>query len=293
MPKANFYRGLNPKAVAEVGKFLDSTEIGQHFKGNTDFQICIREDYINIYFRGCSILNYDPLNGKFSIHSKYLGKTDSEKYVGLELKGGDLSVDGLSLLTIANNPAKYFDKYICGEKSSLAEYLGRRSQNLVDLEVAFTRKKGPTEKVNKREFVANRIDLAVITDDLKLQLIEVKVDTDSRLRSENDGNQEILKQMGYYDKFITCEGPDIIKSYKTVAHNILELGLAHKVCSPVASAEKLLSAFLSSGTLDPTPYLLVVDTGKNPIGRKGVNHWDRLLKQFDTRGYQPPMVWKQ
>ncbi len=293
MPKANFYRGLSPQAVTEVGKFLDSTEIGQHFKGNTDFQICIREDYINIYFRGCSIVNYDPLNGKFSVHSKYLGKTDSEKYVGLELKGGDLSVDGLSLLKIANNPVKHFEKYIRGEKSSLAEYLGRSTPNLIDLEVAFTREKGPQEKINKRKFVANRIDLAVITDDLKLQLIEVKVDTDSRLRSEIDGDQEILTQMGYYDNFITGEGLDIIKSYKTVAQNILDLGLAHKVCSTVATAEKLLSAFSSSGTLDPTPYMLMVDTGKNPIGKKGVNHWDRLLKQFDTLGYQPPRTWKQ
>ena len=239
-------------------------------------------------------MKYVPLNDKFSIHSKYLGKADQNKYVELKRKDGDLSVGDLSLLKIANNPSKYFRPYIRGEKSSLAEYLGRATPKLIDLEVAFTREKDPQKEIiYNRKFVANRIDLAVIKDDLKLQLIEVKVDTDNRLRSKNDGDQEILTQMGYYENFITNEGHDIIKSYKTVAQNILDLCIAHKFCSPVASAEKLLSSFSLNGILDPTPYLLVIDTGENWIGNNEVNHWDRLIKQFETRGYQAPMKWKQ
>lgn len=288
MAKSEFKRGLSSKTLPAVKAFL-KTEIGQSLKNNNCFQICIRDEYINVYYNGCSILKFTPSTDKYEIHHKYTKEPKSKLYIGLEQKGNDRIVNNFSLNDLIKKPDSYVGPYFCGEKKYLAQYLkSDQAPAIIDLEVAYTCRTATTKK---RDFVAKRIDLAVV-ENSKLRLIEVKIDTDSRLRSEIDGDQEILDQMKSYCEFIKNETPNIISSYKAIAQNIIDLDLVHKMGGTPKFTIDNLSAFIANNDcFDPDPELLVVETGKSKIGRNDVNHWSRLLSQFEKLGVQPPRTW--
>jgi hypothetical protein len=286
MAKSEFRRGLSSASIEKVDSFL-KTDVGKHFKEEERFQICIRDEYINIYYHGCSILKYEPKNNAYSIHAKYLGISTENTYIKLTHQGNDLVLDNISLNEIAKTPDKFLGKYIRGEKCHLSEYLSVISPLLLDLEVAFTRERPVVSGSNERKYVADRIDLAVMSPDLILNLIEVKIDTDGRLRSEIDGMQKVLTQMGYYQDFINLEGPAIISSYKQIAQNYIDLDLSRKV----GTTNAVLSEFIKYGSLASDPKLLIIETGKSRIGKNQINHWERLLAQFKLKKYLPPKTW--
>lgn len=289
MAKFEFKRGLSSKPLQKVKEFLE-TEIGQCFKNNNCFQICIRDEYINVYYNGCSILKFTPNTDKYEIHYKYTKEPKSKLYIELKRNANDLVVNNFRLNDLLKKPETYIGPYFCGEKKYLTQYLrSDQAPAIIDMEVAYT---CTATRSVKRNYVAKRIDLATIENN-KLRLIEVKIDTDSRLRSEKDGDQEILGQMGSYRDFIKDQTPNIISSYKTVAQNIIELDLIHKMGGNPKFTLDNLSAFIASkDCLEPDPVLLVVKTGKKKdIGRSNINHWDRLLSQFDNSGFQEPRIW--
>lgn len=288
MAKSEFKRGLSSETLPAVKSFLE-TELGQSLNNNNSFQICIRDEYINVYYNGCSILKFTPNTGKYEIHHKYTKEPKSKLYIELKWKDNDLIFNDFSLNDLINEPDLYVGPYFCGEKKYLAQYLkSHQAPVIIDLEVAYTCRVSTTKK---RDFVAKRIDLAVIENG-KLRLIEVKIDTDSRLRSDNDGDQEILGQMKSYREFIKEETPNIIASYKTIAQNILDLDLIHKMGGTPKFTIDNLSAFIANNDcFDPDPGLLVVETGKNKNGKNNVKHWNRLLSQFEQLGVQSPRTW--
>ncbi len=288
MAKSAFKRGLGIDALQSVKALLD-TEIGRRIKEEPKLNICIREDYVNIYCNGSSILKFTPCPDRYEIHYKYTQEPKSGNYLALNLDCGDLVVGNFNLSKLINDPDCYIGEYVCGEKEHLARYLSSdQSPTIIDLEVAYTcKRKGKSG----RDYVAKRIDLAVIENN-KLQLIEVKIDTDGRLRSEKDGDQEILEQMQSYREFIASESANIIQSYKTIAQNIIDLDLVHKMGgTPKFTAENLKEFIRNEECLAVEPVLLIIETGKSKIGRNGINHWDRLLSQFDRLGFPPPRIW--
>ena len=80
-----FKRGLNQEALDGLGEFL-RTPVGENLVKSSKYQLCIRDNYVNFYKNGCSVLRYMPLEKKkFFIHKKYIC-ADSEKddYLPLE-----------------------------------------------------------------------------------------------------------------------------------------------------------------------------------------------------------------
>lgn len=296
----SFKRGLfDSKAREDVKRFLDS-ETGAMIKADDKYQVSIRENYINIYYCGCSLLKYEPLKGKtgkYSIHSKYVSDRSSDAYVTLEESDNDLIFDcngeTVSFRSdVLMNP-KRVAGYIRGEKEHLAKYVMSQKPFLLDLEVAFTREVPLHERKNpKRAFVANRIDMAVINSDFKLQMIEVKIDSDGRLRSEVDGKQEVLKQMRYYKTFLADELENIKSSYQQIAKDYLALGLAGKF-HPVNAMDpaQILERFAEKVSIDAEPYLLIIDTGANMIGKQQVDHYARLSNQLTNLDFQDYVSW--
>ena len=162
---------------------------------------------------------------------------------------------------------------------------------MLDLEVAFARKKDSEEKV-KRDYIADRIDMAwIVKENNKaiLRLIEVKVDTDPRLRSSIDGGQEVLKQMKHYSDFLNDQEQNIQKSYRKIADNYLELNLLNKF-SHVDEAADMLKLFKKSGVVDLTPYLLIIKTKENIKGKYD-NHAQLLNDELQKNSYNIPIFW--
>jgi hypothetical protein len=258
---SEFKRGLNDKALQLVDEFLKS-KVGIRIIEKKDMFICIRDNYINVYLNGCSLLKYAPLatKNKFLIHHKYLEleplKSDNP-YLPLKYVDGDLEYNGKSYIKdVIDNPSDGLKHHITnaddakepGEKALLAKLISNAVPRpfLIDLEVAFTRertseelaiahikKETATNSIDKviKNTVADRIDLAVLAKSngrLVLRMIEVKIDYDGRLKSRAEGKQEILNQMdNYKTKFLKAQSQSIITSYKRVAENYKFLGITN------------------------------------------------------------------
>lgn len=298
-----FKRGFE-KRLEDVSQFLE-TKVGEKIKNNRQLQICIRGNYINVYWLGCSILKYTPgaTKNKFAIHYKYIDKDlhidRKNPYVLLAEKKDDLVYEGKwSFVDNILEPAEKEDIrtlsiYVSDEKKALARYLSEMNSSFVmDLEVAFSRQRDGEEMKGKtRDTVADRIDMARIVmknGNPLLQLVEVKLAKDTRLRSEN-GQPEILKQMDRYRNFLKDNNEDIIKSYKTVAGNYIELGVADQMNGfGDKTACEILKAFSKDPKLDPNPYLLVLGEEKNMKGK--LNHWDKLKELLEKGNYPMPEI---
>ena len=294
--KLKFVRGLiDSRAFDAVRGFL-STEIGKIICDNASIQLCIRENYINVYYKGCSVLKYSPLEttNRYLIHDKYLDGGDRDTYVSLDLAGNN---DSKKMLLLLSSLDKSLNKYIVGEKKHLASYISSAGQKpfLLDLEVAFIRKRDQEEKAKSagnRDYIADRIDMACIAridNKATLQLVEVKIDTDSRLRSSIQGGQEVLIQMKHYRSFIKDQEQNIQESYRMIADNYLKLNLLSKF--PNASeALDMLQEFRVSGRVDLEPYLLIIRTKENMKGKYG-DHAQLLTDELIKNGYKPPLLW--
>lgn len=293
-----FKRGLsNPYALEATKEFL-SSEVGEIICNDQSIQLCIRDNYINIYYKGCSVLKYSPLarKNKYLIHSKYLDGGDGETYVSLDLARGE---DSGKILQLLSNLDKPLNQYICGEKESLARYLLNPNQQpfLLDLEVAFVRERNQEEKARSttnRDYIADRIDMACIVkedNNLILRLVEVKVYTDPRLRSSINGGQEVLNQMRHYRAFLKDQKVNIQTSYRNIADNYLGLNLLNKF-PHVSEAADILNSFRESGVVDLNPYLLIIGNKKNMKGKYG-DHAQLLSEELIEKGYKEPIFWDE
>lgn len=307
--KRNFSRGIKDEQSLNLAKEFFSTGIGKdiseaRFDGKKAFQVCIRDGYFNIYWNGCSVLKYAP-NAKQNnhmIHYKYTSEVTNSKnpYLPLNLNNetDDFVLNGWSFRKNILEPAQKgdipgFEKYIYSgiessgektlkEKKYLSQYLSTEEPMVLDLEVAFTRDrhKEPSDSV-KRQFVADRMDFArlKLNDDGQptLQLVEAKLAKDKRLRAIDD--PEIMHQIKRYKDFLEEEEDNIIRAYKCVADNYLELGLLDWS----NKNREHLRAFIDQPKLDTRPYLLVLGTKDQMKGRNGICHWDRLKGFFDNK----------
>lgn len=291
-------RGINERFFDQVKEFwlngIGKSIIDCEYNGNKQFHVCLRENYFNVYWRGCSVLKYSPNARKhvYTIHYKYIGIDKPLKngpYVDLEYSFDDLKYSEKNwsfreniLIPAENGTIDCLAKdYVKGEKYSISYYLEQKKPCLIDLEIAFTRRKDKYE-TKKREKVADRIDLAriVMKDEIpNLQLVEVKLVDDPRLRKKN-GDSEIFNQMRRYkEELIDNQKDDLLNSYKIVAKNMLDLGLARNEI-------EWFKLFIEKGRIDDQPYLILIgDISGLTTGKYG-NHWEKIC-QWD---YPKPEV---
>lgn len=304
----------------------------QH-KGEKQFYICLRENYFNVYWKGCSVLKYAPnaTSKTYEIHHKYVGKEYRDKenyktkkndpYIRLKLEGEDLVFGDWNFSERIVEPAQkdgsvplvedYVkgsklekkegepDEIFFGEKEMLARYIQKTQPCLLDLEVAFSRKKTEEEKKRytgegtPRNTIAERIDLArIVPVDGRavLQFVEVKLVNDSRLVTAGgeSGNEppEVFWQMKKYrDYFLNREG--VLATYKEAAKLMLnDFSLVEK-----AKDKKLYEDFLSDGVVDTKPHLLIIGSGLKKLeeGKNNRNHWQILKSFFADEGFHPPV----
>ncbi len=314
----SFKRGMNPKVLERANIFF-KTLIAQKLlaEGIHNYQICIRDNYINIYWKGCSVLRYHP-NSKspFRIHYKYTDLASEadqfegkDPYIKLKLSndGNDLvSQSGWRFSGLLENPFAYISqRHISGEKESIQKYLGAMFKNkdifLIDLEIAFRRGRTEDERIKSvtgRKYVADRIDLARIemVDGLPyLVLTEVKLVRDSRLKAEKDSPPEIIAQMIHYREFLQHES-QIIETYKLVAANYLHFihqkAFPEKFFTSFQNIQgiKILELCQNSLRLRKQPELLIIGT-KKELENGRINHLNKLRTLLKEHDFDHPKFW--
>lgn len=326
MSEKIFQRGFEDGLLNRTKEFFKNP-IGKRITSpkKNIYQICFRDKYINVYYKGCSILKYSPTarKNKFMIHYKYTEqKTDNssrkENYINLNLIDNDLSPEKTTpenlkwkLSKLLEEPDIMLEKHLTGEKHSIALYIEEFHEKgnflVLDLEVAFARK---PENKKKRNYVADRIDMACIyLDDNKnpvLRLIEVKEANDKRLKNdyeksggkkiENPKKPEIMTQMKHYSKFIKQERMDGIKtSYQKVAKNYFDFideGILSDTYFPKQilgkNTQDILKEFYTSPNpnIDSQPYLLIIE-------RKGEYEEGKCSKKLLEKGRNQQNHWER
>lgn len=255
---STFSRGLDSAFVAA---FNEEYEKGGWLRGLVDDKeifLAIREQCVNFYYRGCSLLRLERLKGAMvgQTHYKYLLRPDSdEKYVTVVDGRPDFRGDAKNLFLHGFDDIgalkKAAEPYVGAEKAGV-HHIVRDNPNILDVEIAFGI--GGTEESGAS---APRVDFAAIRD-ATIVLYEAKhFDNRQALRAKAYGVPEVVRQIETYRGLLEANRDAVISSYRRVCRNLLSLrGVAerhperHAMLKDIASGSRRLE-------LDPHPMLAV------------------------------------
>ena len=234
MAKPGFKRGLKQEFVDRLNEMYSAGGWWRNLVDDKELFLAIRNDYINFYFRGCSVLKLNWLQSSKEIageiHYKYLLKPSlkGSQYIkfyesGIQLPPGlrDLFLDGLDDVNELKRAVK---RYADSEKSGVDDVVtSDKNTNVLDLEIAISDGKS-----------APRIDIAAIHEDtrqpgtVKLVFYEAKHFENKGLRSSSD-RIPVVDQMNRYSELINKNRDAVLASYRQVCCNLFHLeGVAHQ-----------------------------------------------------------------
>ena len=241
----NFKRGITNKKFVEVLK--KKYQEGGWWKDVVDDKelfVAIRNEYLNIYFQGNSLLKLSFPNDDLvaETHYKYLCQP-SMKPCLIKAAGNDGSFF-YNILTCAEEKGALDDYLIHNlteikgikkaskvyggvEKDGIQKILNS-NRNIVDLEIALTQEAEDDEskmQESKRP-KAKRIDFAAFQkkqDCYELIFFEVKDFSNTELRAKGNAEPDVLDQISTYETLLRQYENDIKKSYNLVCRNLNEL----------------------------------------------------------------------
>lgn len=291
MAESAFRRGLQLEFVDRLNEMYRAGGWWCKMVEDKDFLIAIRDNYINVYFQGCSVLklSWSPREKKITreIHYKYLLKPSIEDspYIGFSEAGPNLPTDlrniFLGSLDDVDELKRAVAPYADAEKKGVHDVVvSGKNPNVVDLEIAISEGKS-----------APRIDLAAVQKDtdlrgtVKLVFFEAKHFQNKELRSSTD-KIPVVDQMDRYSKLIKKNRDALLDSYRKVCRNLFELegiGLQnsrrHAILRDIANgSEELL--------VDDQPRLIVFgfdqDQRDGKIWREHARKLERVLTKERT-----------
>ena len=236
----SFKRGLSDEFVAVLKKGAERNSWWKKIIGDKTLFVAIRDEYINVYYQGNSVIRLDFIQGALiaKTHYKYLIKPSLQEGENCLIKTTE------NMVFIPENSAGSFDKYLTHnlegiesikkastayggvEKEGIQKILNSNN-NIVDLEIALTQKALQAEEdINKD--TAKRIDFAAIHEvghnQFELVFFEAKHYSNKELRAKGDALPKVIEtQIPTYEKLLADYEEDILKSYQTVCKNLIDI----------------------------------------------------------------------
>ena len=206
MSKDKFDRGITDFFVDALNNEYGNDSWWRKIVDDKDLFLGIRNECLNVYYNGSSILKLEYNGGKFSgkVHHKYLKNTHCKKYVRLsegdfdQFYGTDIKIQNIKNST---------NVYQGEEKKSVHEII-MRNTNVIDTEIR------PPGEHPRIDFAALRKEDGVI----KIVFYEAKMYSNSDLRSKTC--PKILGQVKAYQEIVCRRRDEIVESYQRVACNI-------------------------------------------------------------------------
>ena len=284
---STFNRGLTDEFVCALNKEYDKGGWWCRFVHDEDIFLAIRENYVNAYYRGCSLLRLslegDAIVGQ--IHYKYLLRPSmSNEYV--RFSSGKLKLDdaGTKFLTTVSEVdsldslKRAATPYAGAEKTGVHNILKAKANgNIFDVEIAFGK--------DEADSGAPRLDFAALQasgDDVKVVFFEAKhFDTSRKALRTTGAKPGVVEQIEIY-RCKLCDNHDaIVESYSRVCCNLRSLhGVAkrhperHAILESIASGQRNLD-------IDPNPVLIVFGfDGDQKDGKHWKPHREKLKKQL-------------
>lgn len=236
-----FKRGIKNSAFIDALK-IDYVNGGlwREIVNDKNLFIGIRNESINVYFKGNSLLRISFENNQLKAytHFKYLVKNKIKSpYVSFNLNE-NIGLESELRAKYFYNEIKTINMlkrtsipYAGLEKNGVQEIV-KANNNIIDLEVALTQEADDREKddqgnVEKEDPSNPRIDFAALkqkSTGIELQFFEAKhFSYTSVLRKRGKKDPKVIKQINDYEVLLKKYAPDIIKSYRTVCKNYCDL----------------------------------------------------------------------
>ncbi|KAA6318846.1 hypothetical protein EZS27_031193 [termite gut metagenome] len=262
-----FKRGIENQAFIDALKelFNDKNSFWYKIVNDNDLFIAIRDEYINVYYKGNSICKLSFNNGKLvnETHYKYLLNPNlSDIYVKaidgtFEHQNSEMkfipSLSDIDLIKTASNPYS-------GEEKSGVHLMLKKWDDVIDTEIAFDD--------------SSRIDLLKIekkgNSELKLVFYEAKHFSNPEIRAQGQDEPKVINQLKRYEGTLKLHESEILESYKIVCRNKKDLEIV-KNCNLI---DGVLNNKLS---IDFQPKLIIFGFDQDQKdGRVWKQHKDKL-----------------
>ncbi len=256
-----YKQGLSDDFVAALNSLHEEPSGGWWRKmlSDPDLFVAIRNNYLNVYYRGCSLarISFDIGAVVVDTHYKYLVKPRLKKEYVRAVGGtfqlqsqwpngfADPFTTALSDITALKAAAK---PYAGEEKKLVGKVIGFHS-NVVDVEIALTKDaEEATEAEPSKGSSAKRIDIAALRwQDARpvLDFYEAKLFGNKEIRA--DGDAKVIDQIATYKTLLAKYEMDIRTGFIRSCENVVALNgisaarqdMARAVLAP-ASRDALL-----------------------------------------------------
>lgn len=217
-----FKRGLSEKLLELLAAERNNNGWWQSVVEDKDLVVAIRDNYLNIYHNGNSLMKLSENRGKLvcEVHYKYLlSPTENKPYIKFEDSKAtnfdssiraNLFTNELTKNSIAD--LKKAAKVYSGEEKEGVHKIISSNDNIIDTEIAFSLQDEGSEKTK-----ALRIDFAALrvsaNGESEIVFYEVKHYSNKELFS-GSGNPSVIAQIETYEQeYIEKNKPQIISAY--------------------------------------------------------------------------------
>lgn len=276
-----FKRGLSDDFVEALGREYEKQSLWYEIINDPDLFVGIRDNYLNVYYLGNSLLKLNFEGGiiRSYTHYKYLLKSKLKNpYVGF---GFDRAIDysGYDVFMEASpsiETLKRASKPYAGLEKKGVHQIVKDNINVIDVEIALTqdaedREKDDIGNPEKEDRSAPRIDFAALREvnggELQLQFFEAKDFSNSALR-----DRKVLKQIKSYEVLIDKFRDQIIDSYERVCRNTVQILPEHRVCP---RAKMVATGTKFSVSNQPRLVIFGFDQDQK-TGKNWVPHFEKL-----------------
>ncbi len=221
-----FNHGIDERFVKKLNAEYERGGWWRSMASDPDLFIAIRDGYVNVYWKGNSLLKL-TLDGEGLVgetHYKYLLRNDAPKqYVRVD--GGVVKLPDASALfhaDLSDVPAlKRAAAPFVGEEKAGVHQIVLSNPNVVDVEVTFGLK-GNGEKAP----ATRRIDFAALrpaAGGAEIVFYEAKLFSNSEVRAAGDTPPPVAGQIEGYRRLLVEHAPNVESSYRKVCGNLAAL----------------------------------------------------------------------
>ena len=218
----HFARGLSDEFVEALNReYEDPNGWWRKLIDDKELFLGIRENYINVYFNGGSILELEH-RGRAGLvgrtHFKYLVNltrdSDNKDYINFANGNFDkvtISDSYTSIITHLSEIKEAAKRHQGAEKTGVHQ-ISIKNDNVIDVEIQFPG-------------TGSRIDFAALQstkEGVEIIFFEAKTYSNNELRSRS-GEPAVVEQIKRYETMLMERREDIESSYQRVARNIREI----------------------------------------------------------------------
>ena len=274
---SKFKKGISQQFVDRLNAEYKTGGWWKSMADDRELFIAIRENYINVYLNGNSLLRLwlegDQLVGE--THYKYLLVPEVDRPY-IKVINGKALIDeaaalfnsDLSDLAALKRAANTYS----GDEKKGVHQIVMSNTNVIDVEIAF----GAENETSGRT-TAKRIDFAALRQGQsgpEVAFYEAKLFANKELRAKGE-DIPVLKQLRCYETFLHNEQAALIDSYRTVCGNLAALHGVNDRYAP------MLNTMRELGSLSILEEVRLVVFGFDASQKKGEN-WSGHRQKLET-----------